>query len=183
MLYISILRGINVGGHKKIKMADLKALYLELGFNDVTTYIQSGNVVFKSADTDIAYLIQTIENSILKQYGFEVPVIIRTADAWKNIVQNYPFDVNVLDNLTTVLVTLLSTKPTEDSVQILMAYVNNPDHLIIQDKNIYLYTPNGYGKTKLSNNFIEKKLGVKATTRNWKSMLKLYELSKCEKNV
>ena len=183
MRYISILRGINVGGHKKIKMADLKALYIELGLNSVSTYIQSGNLIFQSNETDISQLIQAIEDGILKQYGFEVPVMIRTADAWEEIIQNYPFGVNSLENLTTVLVTLLSTKPTEASFKTLMEHVKSPDLLVLYEDYIYLHTPNGYGKTKLSNNFIEKTLNVKATTRNWKSVMKLHELSKVANDV
>jgi len=75
-------------------------------------------------------------------------------------------------------VTLLSDKPTTASYETLMSYINSPEQLILQEDNIYLYTPNGYGKTKLSNNFIENKLEVKATTRNWKIVLKLEELLK-----
>ena len=74
--------------------------------------------------------------------------------------------------------TLLSDKPTTVSYETLMSYINSPEQLILQEDNIYLYTPNGYGKTKLSNNFIENKLEVKATTRNWKIVLKLEELLK-----
>ena len=176
MRYISVLRGINVGGHKKIKMADLKALYIKLGFNNVVTYIQSGNVIFESTETDASVLIQTIENRILKQYGFEVPVIIRTADDWETITKNYPFEINALENLTTISVTLLSTQPTGSAYLTLISYLKAPDLLVLNNKNIYLYTPNGYGKTKFSNNFIEKNLAVKATTRNWKSVLKINTL-------
>ena len=183
MRYISILRGINVGGHKKIKMADLKALYLSIGLTEVVTYIQSGNVIFNTPSLNQDEISTLIADAIKEKYSFDVPVMIRTANAWESIIQKYPFSVNTLKNLTTVLVTLLSDKPTEASVKTLMEYVNTPDYLVIDEKNIYLYTPNGYGKTKLSNNFIEKKLKVKATTRNWKSILKLYELSRGEKDV
>ena len=183
MRYISVLRGINVGGHKKIKMADLKALYIGLEFTNVITYIQSGNVIFESSETNVSLLIDKIEGGILKQYGFEVPVLIRTTEVWHNIIQNHPFDVDALENLTTISVTLLSSAPSETSFTTLMSYVKAPDLLTLDDKTIYLYTPNGYGKTKITTNFIEKKLEVKATTRNWKSVMKLHELSKDEKGI
>ena len=178
MRYISILRGINVGGHKKIKMAELKAIYLTLGFSDIITYIQSGNIIFTDTSSNIQTLINNIEDTILTHYGFEVPVLIRTTNEWDSIVKHYPFEVNALENLTTISVTLLEATPTQSAISTLQSYVKAPDLLTVHESNVYLYTPNGYGKTKLSNNFIEKKLALKATTRNWKSILKLHELSK-----
>ncbi len=89
--YISLLRGINVSGKKKIKMADLKSLYESMGFEDVKTYIQSGNVVFKSKETDFDVLVDSIYNKIKDKYGFEVPITIRQSHDIENIIKTNPF--------------------------------------------------------------------------------------------
>ena len=178
MRYISLLRGINVGGHKKIKMLDLKALYLSLNFTEVITYIQSGNVIFTTPLLDEEKISTLIADAIQKRYGFDVPIIIRTAEVWEKVISRYPFSVDPIENATTVCLILLSKEPNIEDVTTLQSFVMPPDQLHVEKNNIYLSTPNGYGKTKLSNNFIEKKLEVKATTRNWKSILKIRDLSR-----
>jgi len=178
MQYISILRGINVSGQKKIKMADLKSLYESSGYENVVTYIQSGNVVFESSDKNTLKLKKTIEDAIQKKYKFDVPVEIRTKSEFKNIIKNSPFgSINLEKDGAKFLVTFLATKPAKDKVSDVLKYVVLPEKLVVKGKEVYLYCPNGYGKSKLSNTFLEKKLGVEATTRNWKSVQKLYELS------
>lgn len=176
--YISMLRGINVSGQKKIKMSDLKSLYELLGFQKVVTYIQSGNVIFDSAIRDKSDLKARIEKSIEEKYKFHVPVEIRTNREIANIVKNCPFDsVDWVKNGRKILVTFLSSNPSKSKVANALKYVVAPEELVIRGKAIYLYCPNGYGKSKLSNTFFEHRLGVEATTRNWKSVLKLCELS------
>lgn len=178
MKYISILRGINVSGQKKIKMLELKSLYESLGFKNVVTYIQTGNVIFDSSDKSIPDLKSKIEKAIDKQFKFHVPVEIRTRLELKNIIKNSPFGPVDLENEgAKVLVTFLSSTPTKTNISNINKYVVAPEKLAVKGKEVYLYCPNGYGKSKLSNNFLEKKLGVEATTRNWTSVLKLYELS------
>ena len=178
MKYISILRGVNVSGQKKINMLELKSLYVSLGFNNVVTYIQSGNVIFDSSDKDIPGLKSKIEGAINKQYKFHVPVDIRTRLELKNIIKNNPFGpVDLATDGTKVLVTFLCSKPTKTDISNLHKYVVSPEKLAVKGTEVYLYCPNGYGKSKLSNNFLEKKLSVAATTRNWKSVYKLYELA------
>jgi uncharacterized protein (DUF1697 family) len=177
--YISVLRGINVSGHKKIKMADLKILYESLGFNNIVTYIQSGNVLFDSDKTDSDLLKSTIEKAIESQYDFFVPVIIRTEDDFAELIRINPFSPNdIQEEGTKVLVTFLSEPAAGNSSQLLEKYRAASESVNIRENHIYLHCPEGYGKTKLSNNLIEKKLHTEATTRNWKTVLKLYELSK-----
>lgn len=176
MRYISLLRGINVSGQKKILMKDLKALYEKIGFVNVVTYIQSGNVIF---DSDGSYddVIAKIQSAITKQYDFDVPVQIRESKHFKNIIEACPFsELDLVEEGTRVMVTFLADIPIEDNVVKLMAYVKEPERLVLEGKEVYLHCPNGYGTSKLNNNFLEKKLGVGATTRNWKSVLKLWEL-------
>lgn len=176
-ILISILRGINVSGQKKILMADLKSLYESLQFNEVTTYIQSGNVIFKNdrkiSDKEIS---KKIEKAIDKKYGFRVPVIIRSKKELQNVIADNPFlkDKNI--DSKSLHVTFLSNIPVKTNVESIKDINFSPDKFIIHGKEIYLHIPDSYGKTKLSNNFFEKKLKVSATTRNWNTMNKLFEL-------
>jgi uncharacterized protein (DUF1697 family) len=176
--YISLLRGINVSGQKKIKMADLKELYTSLGYRNVVTYIQSGNVIFDADSLDRTKIRDELESTVETHYGFQVPVEIRTGDELEGIIRNCPFGyVDLKEDGTKVMVTFLSEEPTAEKVSELQKYVKNPEIIVVSGREVYLNCPDGYGKTKLSNVFIERILGVKATTRNWKSIHKLYELS------
>jgi len=178
MKYISLLRGINVGGQKIIKMVDLKSLYEFLGFRNVTTYIQSGNVIFDTNIKNKTDLQKRIEEGIESKYEFHVPVEIRTNCEMGDIIKNCPFGkVDLLEYGAKILVTFLFLEPEESRVADLKKYVIAPEKLVLFKKEIYLYCPNGYGKSKLSSTLIENKLGIEATTRNWKSVHKLYELS------
>ena len=176
MKYISLLRGINVAGKKKIIMNDLKALYESLGFTDVMTYIQSGNVLF-STEVNTEIVINYIEEAISKQYGFDVPVQVREVSHLESIIKNCPFsELDLVEEGTRVMVTFLDTLPTDENIEKLMTYVKEPERLVLLGREVYMHCPNGYGKTKLNNNFLENKLKVRATTRNWKSIIKLHGL-------
>jgi uncharacterized protein (DUF1697 family) len=174
--FISILRGINVSGQKKILMNDLKSLY-ESFFKDVNTYIQSGNVAFKSSETNDLKIAKKIEAAIFKKYNFHVPVIVRSACEMKKIVSSNPFlkDKNI--DVKKLHVTFLSETPSEENVKSIENVDFSQDQFIISGKEIYLHIPESYGKTKLSNQFFEKKLKVTATTRNWNTVVKLMEMS------
>jgi len=179
MKYISILRGINVSGQKKIRMADLKRLYESLGFKEVVSYIQSGNVLFHSKEEGIPGMISLIEKAIEDSYAFHVPVQVLTGEYLHSIIKDCPFEpVDPIEDGKKVSVTFLASEPDEEKIQEVLSYLKPPDKLIIRGKAVYFYCPGGYGKTKLSNNFLERKLKVVATTRNWKTVLKLAELSK-----
>lgn len=176
--FISILRGINVGGQKKILMADLKALYENLKFKKVTTYIQSGNVVFKSdgklSDLELA---KKIETAIYKKYDFTVPVIIRNVEELEKVITINPFLKEKNINIEKLHVTFLSGIPNRSNLESLKKIDYSPDRFIIIDKEAFLYIPESYGETKLSNKFFENKLKVTATTRNWKTVKKLFEIT------
>lgn len=175
--YISILRGINVSGQKKILMADLKSLYEGLGFTEVLTYIQSGNVIFTSTITSKQKLKSTLEESIKEKYAFHVPVDVFSQDEFTKILDNLPFEVIDLEREgTKFLITFLSEKPAQDCIIALQQYVNAPEKLKVVERAVYLHCPNGYGRSKLSNAFIENKLKVSATTRNLKTANKLRDL-------
>lgn len=172
--YISILRGINVSGQKKMLMTDLAKLYEDLGFKEVVTYIQSGNVIFKTDKkfTDVK-LAKLIEDKIVATYNFQVPVIIRTLKELQDIVFVNPFGKEEIDSL---YVTFLSNSPNAINLEKLENVNFLPDKFEVIDKEIFL-TVSSYGNTKLSNNFFENKLKVTATTRNWKTVIKLLELA------
>lgn len=176
--FIAILRGINVSGQKKILMADLKELYENLKFREVKTYIQSGNVVFKSDSklSDIQ-LAKKIEKEISAKYNFEVPVIIRTKEELKNIIDQNPFIKEKDIDLKKLHITFLSESPVEEKVESIKSTDFLPDKFSIDGKEIYLHIPESYGETKLSNKFFENKLKVSATTRNWNTVNKLFELA------
>jgi len=175
--YISILRAINVG-RRKILMTDLKALYEELNLKEIVTYIQSGNVIFKT-DKKISGqgLAKKIEQSIAKKYQFDVPVIIRTGDEMKKTIAVNPFLKQKGINLEKLHVTFLAENPEQVKVKAIQNLDYMPDKFVIIDNDVYLYCPNGYGITKLSNGFFENKLKVTATTRNWRTVNILAELA------
>lgn len=176
--YNSILRGINVSGQKKVLMTDLKALYESLGFEDVTTYIQSGNVIFKtSLQSSNLNLAKKIEDAILKKYNFDVPVIIRSIEEIENVISANPFLKETEINTEKLHVTFLADAPDKASLESIKNFDYPPDKFFIIGKEVFLHCPVSYGETKLSNKFFENQLKVSATTRNWKTINKLLEIA------
>jgi uncharacterized protein (DUF1697 family) len=175
--YISVLRGINVSGHRIIKMDALKQSYAELGFTNIHTYIQSGNVVFQLKKSGTLKIESMIKNKILDVYGFDVPVIVKEFMDLNNVIKNNPFlDIKNVD-LSMLHVTFLSAIPEKSVFNKLKEVDYSPDKFIIVDDIVYLYFPGGYGNTKLNNNFFENKLKVIATNRNWKTVNELYKIA------
>lgn len=172
MKYIAMLRGINVGGKRKIIMAELRGMMEDLGYTQVRSYIQSGNIIFESeaSEADIA---STIQEGIHRVFGHQdVPVIVRNADEFIDLINTQPFDAETNELHVTFL-----TQPPEP---IHVSQLVNPgtDHYHIVDRNIYIHCLGKYHQSKLSNTFFEKKLGQTCTTRNWKTILKLGDLIK-----
>lgn len=170
--YISILRGINVSGQKKIKMTDLKALYEKLGFTDVKTYIQSGNVVFKAKETDAVTLEQLISTAIQKQYNFEVPNLILIPQEIEQALANNPFK-----DIEKMYFTFLAEMPQQENILKLKTYSFKDEYYELIGKVIYSHFPNGAGRAKMTNNFFENKLKVMATSRNLNTTEKLLEMA------
>ncbi|MGZ5243097.1 MAG: DUF1697 domain-containing protein [Bacteroidia bacterium] len=173
---LSILRGVNVSGHKRIAMEDLRALYEDLGFKNIATYIQSGNVVFETEETDPQEIARLIEAKIAEVYGFNVPVIIRTAEEIQAVLADNPFLREMYIEEDRLHVTFLSEEPKPELAEKMSDQKFQPERFIVQHKEVYLYCPNGYGNTKLNNNYFEGKLKVSATTRNWRTINKLAEM-------
>ena len=173
--YIALLRGINVSGQKKIKMVELKDHLAELSLENVRTYVQSGNVLFQHERTDPADLAELIKQKILQKYGFEVVVFVKTVDDLVTILDHNPFQDK---DLTRLYMTFLSQEPDPTLLQKLKTIDHHPEEFVLRGKDVYFFSPHGYGKAKMNNNFFENKLKVAATTRNWKTVNKLVELAK-----
>ena len=171
--YIALLRGINVGGHKKILMAELRALLEKLNFKNVQTYIQSGNVVFQSSVEDINSIENTIKDQILNQYNFEVPVLVKTPQELRSIFDSCPFSD---DKKVNSYFTLLYSIPSTENIEIVNEVKHLNEAFVVTKNCIYFYSSTGYGRIKYNSNFFEKKLNVIATARNYKTMVKLIEM-------
>jgi len=175
--YISMLRGINVGGQNKLRMERLGEIYQAAGFGNVRTYLQSGNVVFESGENDPSKLTIDIEKRIHQSCGYQIEVFIRFPEDFKRILHNNPFLKDQRVEQSKLYVTFLYQEPAASAWEKLITPAGSADEFVPGAQEIYLYCPNGYGRTKLSNNFFERKLGIVATTRNWNSVSGLYKLS------
>ena len=174
--YISILRGINVGG-KVLKMADLRKMIGKLGFKNVSTYIQSGNVFFQYQIEKPEVLEKLIQDRIKNDFGMDVSVIVLIPDKLKRIINANPFNDDPLKEPQFLHVTFLQTKPGNYDKESILSKKSGREEIVFTDEAIYLYCPNGYGNSKLSNNLFENKLKVIATTRNWKTTNELLKLA------
>ncbi|MEZ4809467.1 MAG: DUF1697 domain-containing protein [Allomuricauda sp.] len=177
--YIALLRGINVSGQKKIKMDELRKTLENIGLGNVTTYIQSGNIVFNSGLTEIDKLQNIIYEAIWKDFGFEVPTLVVTGEEVGRILNANPFfDMTEENRLYYVL---LKQPPKQELVDQLNEQRFADEDFHITPACVYLCCKNGYGNAKLNNNLIERKLKVEATTRNLKTMQKLLEMAQLGK--
>jgi uncharacterized protein (DUF1697 family) len=174
--YIAMLRGINVSGQKIIKMERLRAMFEDMRFSSVKTYVQSGNVVFET-DEPAAGLSAKIQKRILKDFGFEVHVVTKSAREMADIVKRNPFVKEKAIDQERIFVTFLSDDPPKNAVELLQPLVRGDEQMRVVGRAVYFYCPKSYGDTKLSNNAIEKKLACGATTRNWNTTKTLLEMT------
>ena len=174
--YIAMLRGINVTGRNSIKMEQLRELCDRLDFQKVETYVQSGNIVFEAKTESPVLLSKRISESILDSFGFETPVIVRTSKEMQNVVADNPFLKEKDIDSSKLHVTFLREIAQKGSLKTLEKLATGQDRFHTASREIYLYCPEGYGRTKLSNNAIEKSLSVTATTRNWRTTNTLLEM-------
>jgi len=203
--FIAMLRGINVSGQKIIKMESLRKSCEKIGLQEVQTYVQSGNIIFKTK-TSLSIsknIASKLTSMILRDFGFEVPVIIRTVDEMREVIKKNPYLKDKSVDLSRLYVTFLpepvssaqskkldalysqisgNSQPSGNvggsgkSAKASKAPSTATDFFQLVRKEIYLYCPGGYGNTKLSNNLFEKALSVSATTRNWNTVNKLLEI-------
>ncbi len=175
--FICLLRGINVSGHNIIKMDALRGMYEALAFKNVQTYIQSGNVIFKSDQTDCSQIENKISKKLLQEFSIQVPVMVKELAELKAVAKNSPFANKRKEDPKSLHVTFLSNEPDKGAISALKGGVYTPDEFILSGKTVYLFCPEGYGNTKLTNTFFEKKLKVVATTRNWKTVHELINIA------
>lgn len=177
--YVAFLRGINVGGNKLIKMADLREVFERLGFKNVSTYIQSGNVIFDAKDTDADTIVGKIEKKIFQSLGHQVTVIIRTAAELKEALKSDPFKRIKPGEDVVRFVTFMSAEPIKQPRLPLLIAKENVEILAIKNRVAFLVCRRKQNGTfGFPNAFFEKELGVSATTRNWATVNKVLELAK-----
>jgi uncharacterized protein (DUF1697 family) len=170
--YIALLRAVNVGGHNKVPMADFRALLSDLGHGDVRTFIQSGNAVFSSDRNDSDTMEREIEAAIRQFFTVETPVMIRASDELADVVASNPFpETGILH------VAFLSGQPEENRLAQLDPQQFAPDAFAPGHRALYLLNANGVHKSKLTHTIIERRLGVKQTTRNWNTVNKLRDMA------
>ncbi len=174
MIWISLLRGINVAGKNRVKMPELCLALKAAGFQNIKTYVQSGNIVLRYQNIAATEVSSTIKDIINENFGFEIPVLTFTPEYIKDIVDNCPFHN---EQLNQTYVVFLSSGPGIPDRNIIDKYALQNEQYHYYNSCIYLYCPEGYGRTKLNNNFFEKRLKLDATTRNWRTVTKLIELS------
>ena len=172
--YIALLKGINVGGHKKVPMADLRNLLTESGFEDVKTYIQSGNIILKSSETNLQNLEHKIQKIIIEEFGFEVSVLVRIRQDLQRIFKDCPFSE---EKKVKSYFTMLHTTPDSELVKVASEKIYEGEEYFIINDCIYFYCEKGYGKAKFNMNFFERKLKTIGTARNYNTMVKLLSMS------
>jgi len=173
--YVAMLRGINVGGHAKVSMSDLRRVFDGLGYADVRTYIQSGNVVFRTPEK-AASMAATIEAGLVEALGLAVRVVIRTGPQLAAAMACNPLDDGTRD-AGRLHVTFLASAPTPAHTGALDASAQLPDEFRVVGREVYVHCPNGYGRTKLTNAYFERAFGVVATTRTVKTVAELARMS------
>ena len=173
---IALLRGINVGGKNRMPMKELSALFVDAGCDDVRTYIQSGNVVFRTGPAVGEEISATISASILSRFDYRVPVIIRTAREFQEIVRANPF-VEAGAEADKLHVMFLAELPDGANVEALDTDRSPGDEFAVMGREIYLHCPNGVARSKLTNSYFDSRLATISTTRNWRTTLKLLELA------
>jgi uncharacterized protein (DUF1697 family) len=175
-ILISMLRGVNVGGHNKIKMDTLRALYESLKFEDPRTYVQSGNVIFRTKEKNFAALAKKIQNAIGRKFGFHPEVILRTADELRNAIAASPFAGRNLEP-GKILVTFLAGEAGPEALDNLLSLKDYPEELHLQGRELYIYFPDGAGKSKLPWSKVDKLLQTTGTARNWNSVTKMLAIA------
>jgi uncharacterized protein (DUF1697 family) len=173
---VALLRGVNLSGKNKLPMKDLVAMFAEAGCSDVVTYIQSGNVVFRATETCAARIPASIAKAVADQLGFRAPVVMRTAAELRAVACSNPF-LRAGAEAESLHVMFLVDRPSPARVATLDPKRSPSDEFEVVDRDIYLRCPNGVGRSKLTNEYFDTKLATTSTMRNWRTVLKLVEMT------
>lgn len=174
-VYIALFRGINVGSKNKILMKELKRIFEELGFENPQTYIQSGNVIFGSAEKNVAQLKSSIEAAVWRALQVDISVFVIKESDLERILKGNPFPYYGETDTAKIHVTFIEPMATEAAIAKIDPALYAPDRFYFEPDVVYIHCPNGYGKTKLNNGFFERKLKCNATTRNWNTIINLMQ--------
>ena len=172
---IVLLRGINVGGHRRVAMADLRALLNRLGYEDVQTLLQSGNVVLTSG-VRADRLERQLEEQLEDEFGLDIQVVVRTRDELADVIERNPLAAVATDPARYV-VSFLSAAPAANVVREIAGIDVPPEQFVVSGRELYAWHPNGINKSQLMKLLSEKRLGVTATARNWNTVTKLLALA------
>jgi uncharacterized protein (DUF1697 family) len=175
-VFATFLRGVNMAGHCKIKMTDLSKLYRQLGYTDAVTYIQSGNIVLSSQESS-EMIATKIEKGIMEEFGYTVPVMIRSIGEIDKIYRLNPFISEKDFDPAKSSVIFLNSEPDQIQISRVAGVDYPPDRFCIIGKEIFIYCPNGFGRTKLYTNFFEARMKVTGTARNWKTISAIIEIA------
>jgi uncharacterized protein (DUF1697 family) len=174
--YVALLRSVNVAGHGRLSMAELKQTFVTLGYADVATYIQTGNVLFRTPSKSMPALTAAIEGRLAEEFRRSPAVILRTVPDLARVLATSPYPKQGADPARHH-VTFLSQKPSKERLATFTAPPSGRDELTIEGQEIYVHTPDGYARSKLTGAMLERRLDVLSTTRNWNTVTKLYELA------
>ncbi|OBQ61182.1 DUF1697 domain-containing protein [Mesorhizobium erdmanii] len=174
-IFIALFSGINVGGNRIVKMAELRSFFEDLGFSDVASYVQSGNVVFRAGKGDAATLTKQIETAFAKKWGFHSRIMVRDLNWFERLVRQNPYPEAAADH-TKLHAYALEREPTVDEVARLAEKCTGPERFEVKGDVLYLHAPNGLGKSVFAN-LIGRVLKVPGTARNWRSVLALLEMA------
>jgi uncharacterized protein (DUF1697 family) len=174
--YIALLRSVNVAGHGRLAMADLQRSFIALGLSDVSTYIQTGNVLFRSPSKSSSTVVSRIERRLAQDFGSAPAVILRTVPELSQVLATSPFPAQGADP-SRHHVTFLAEEPNHEKLATFAAPPSGRDELVIVGREVYVHTPDGYAHSKLSGAMLERRLGVMSTTRNWNTVTKLCQLA------
>jgi uncharacterized protein (DUF1697 family) len=174
---ISLLRGVNVGTHNRVRMEQLRAVYESLGLRGVETYVQSGNIVFRTAARHLDPLARKIEAAILRDCSVRTVAVLRTCAEWRDAIARNPFAGRAGIDPAHLLVSFLSGNPGDEARRNVLAIPAGPEELRIEGRELYVYYPNGLARPKLSMTMVEKMLATVGTGRNWNTVIKLLEVA------
>ncbi|HUJ39771.1 MAG TPA: DUF1697 domain-containing protein [Candidatus Acidoferrales bacterium] len=174
---ICLLRGVNVGGHNKCAMESLRALCESLKLENAKTYVQSGNVVFGTEETDMERLRERFQKAFERKFGFRADVVLRTAGEMKAVVERNPFPKRAAEEPGKLAVLFLAAKPARGAAEMLAKLPRGGEEMRLDGRELYIYFPDGMGQSKLAWSTLGEKLGTSVTARNWNTVTKLLEMA------
>jgi len=175
-VYVALMRGVNVGGKNRLPMKDLAAIFGDAGCADVVTYIQSGNVVFRATDACAARVPAAVAKVVADRFAFRSPVVMRSAAELRTVARGNPY-LKAGADLDALHVLFLADRPTAARVAELDPHRSPPDEFQVRGREVYFRCPNGVGRSKLTVGYFDSKLATTSTLRNWRTVLKLVEMS------